>query len=127
MPRPRTPLSKARATGQDLNHATRFKTRKEHASTGPLGDAPHWMKDKNQKDSWNTFRIEIPWLQRSHRCLTAIACIARADLISGGELNVRMLNLLRQTLGQMGATPADASKVTMPGTDIEDPSEKYFH
>jgi hypothetical protein len=46
-------------------HATRFKTRKEHASTGPLGDAPHWMKDKNQKDSWNTFRVEIPWLQKS--------------------------------------------------------------
>jgi hypothetical protein len=85
------------------------------------------MKKKEQKDSWETFRIEIPWLQKSHRCLTAIACIARADLISGGEFNVRMANLLRQCLGQMGATPADASKITLPDdAEPEDPADKYF-
>jgi hypothetical protein len=85
------------------------------------------MTKKEQKDSWETFRIEIPWLQRSHRCLTAIACIARADLISSSELNVRMLNLLRQTLGQMGATPADSSKITRPDDEVEeDPAAKYF-
>jgi hypothetical protein len=36
---------------------------------------------------------------------------------------------LRQTLGMLGATPADASKITMPDDDEEtpaDPSEKYF-
>jgi hypothetical protein len=84
------------------------------------------MTNKEQIDSWQTFRTEIPWLQKSHRCLTAIACIARAELISGGELNVRMLNLLRQTLGQMGATPADASKIALPNDEVEDPADKYF-
>src|SRR3979411_2575106 len=126
MPRPRTPLSKARTTGQDVIHATRFNKRKEPPSTGPLGPPPIWMTKKELKDSWQTFRTEIPWLQKSHRCLTAIACIARADLISGGELNVRMLSLLRQTLGQMGATPVDSTKVTMPNEEVKDPSEKYF-
>src|SRR3981081_2137658 len=103
MPRARTPLAKAKATGQDIIHATRFKNRKEPESAGPLGNAPKWMTNKEQIDSWDTFRVEIPWLNKSHRCLTAIACIARAELISGGEFNVRMANLLRQTLGHMGA------------------------
>jgi len=127
MPRPRTPLAKAKATGQDIIHATRFKNRKEPASLGPLGAPPIWMKKKDQRDSWETFRDEIPWLNKSHRCLTVIACIARADLISGAELNVRMANLLRQCLGQMAATPTDSSKVTLPDDeDAKDPANKYF-
>jgi hypothetical protein len=82
---------------------------------------------KDQRDSWETFRTEIPWLQKSHRCLTAIACVAQADLRSGADFNPRMANLLRQCLGQMGATPADASKVTVPGEDdAPDPADKYL-
>jgi hypothetical protein len=127
MPRPRTSLAKARATGQDIIHATRFKQRKEPESNGPLGPPPNWMTKKDQRDSWETFRVEIPWLNKSHRCLTAIACIARADLISGGELNVRMLTLLRQCLGSMGATPSDASKITLPDEETTvDSADKYF-
>jgi hypothetical protein len=86
------------------------------------------MKKKEQLDAWETFSDELPWLNRSHRALVEIASIARADLISGGpDLNVRSLNLLRQCLGQMGATPADASKVTLPDEDDDaDPSDKYF-
>jgi hypothetical protein len=128
MAHPRTPLAKAKATGQDLNHATRFKTRKEHASTGPLGPPPHWLKSKHQRDSWETFRVEIPWLQKAHRALVGIASVVRADLIAGGEFNVRKANLLRQTLGMMGATPSDASKITLPDDGAtEDPANKYFN
>jgi hypothetical protein len=127
MARPRVPQARAIATGRVLHDPKRFKNRKEPESTGPLGNAPKWMTNKEQIDSWDTFRVEIPWLNKSHRCLTAISCIARAELISGGELNVRMANLLRQTLGQMGATPANASKITLPNDEEEkDPSEKYF-
>jgi hypothetical protein len=123
----RTPLARAKATGQDLNHATRFKNRKEPANTGPLGPPPHWMKDKNQRGSWKTFRIDIPWLQKSHRALVGIACVARAELMSGREFNVRMATLLRQCLAMMGATPSDASKISMPEDETPtDPSAKYF-
>jgi hypothetical protein len=126
MARPRVPQARAIATGRVLHDPKRFKNRKEPESTGPLGNAPKWMTNKEQKDSWETFRIEIPWLQKSHRCLTAIASIARADLVSGGEFNVRMANLLRQCLGSMGATPADASKITLLDDEVKDPAEKYF-
>src|SRR6266403_1637205 len=61
------PLWLARATGQDIIHATRFKNRKEPPSQGPLGKAPSWMKKKEQLDAWKTFRDEIPWLNKSHR------------------------------------------------------------
>jgi hypothetical protein len=38
-----------------------------------------------------------------------------------------MLTLLRQCLGQMGATPADASKIQIPEDETrDDPSAKYF-
>ncbi len=34
--------------------------------------------------------------------------------MAGQEVGVQAMNLLRQMLGQMGATPADASKVATP-------------
>ena len=127
MARPRVPKARAIATGRVLHDPKRFRDRKEPVSNGPLGNAPKWMKNKDQIDSWNTFRVEVPWLNKSHRCLTAIACIARAGIGAGGEFNVRMANLLRQCLGQMGATPADASKINLPNEgEPEDPSRKYF-
>ena len=125
MGNPRTPMARAIATGRVLHDAKRFSTRNEPASTGPLGPAPAWMTAKAQRDSWEMFRTEIPWLTKSHRALTAIACIARADLRSGGEFNVRMATLLRQCLGSMGATPA--SKIAMASEGSKpDPADMYF-
>src|SRR6266403_5350958 len=49
----------ARATGQDIIHATRFKNRKEPPSQGQLGKAPSWMKKKEQLDAWKTFRERL--------------------------------------------------------------------
>ena len=122
----RTPLARAIATGRYQHDKKRFRDHKEPQSTGPLGAAPNWLNEA-QRESWETFRAEIPWLNKSHRCLTAIASIAQADLRAGGDLNVRMATLLRQCLGSMGATPSDASKITMPeDKDDADPSAKYF-
>ena len=126
MPRPRTPLAKAKATGQDIIHSTRFRNRKEPESAGPLGPPPAWLK-KPAADAWEAFDDELPWLNRSHRCIVGIASIARAEL-TAGNADIKMLVLLRQCLGQLGATPADASKITLPDEDdeVEDPSSKYF-
>ena len=52
MPRRRTPLAKAKATGQDKNHASRFKDRREPQSKGPLGKPPKWMVRKHQLEAW---------------------------------------------------------------------------
>jgi hypothetical protein len=114
----RTPTAKAIATGRVLHDPKRFQNRKEPEFTGELGPPPAWMKLKDQRESWETFRAEIPWLQKSHRALVGIAAVARADLKA---------NLLRQCLGAMGATPADSSKITLPDEEApEDPSAKYF-
>jgi hypothetical protein len=50
-------------------------------------------------------------LNFSHRALVEIASVMRARLASGHEVGVQALGLLRLCLGQMGATPADASKI----------------
>lgn len=119
----RTPMARAIATGRTLHDAKRFRGRTEPASTGPLGPPPGWL-NRSQRESWETLRSEVPWLQKSHRCITAIASIAQADLRAGGEFNIRMATLLRQCLGQLGATPA--SRVAMPEQESADPAAKYF-
>jgi len=127
MPRRRTPLAKAKATGQDQNHASRFKDRREPPSKGPLGPPPKWIKNKHQLEAWALFSDEVPWLNHSHRALVGIACDLRGRLTAGEEVGVNGLNLLRLCLGQMGATPTDSSKITVPDDDKpDDPADKYF-
>jgi hypothetical protein len=69
------------------------------------------------------------WL--SERTFPAIhtACIRLWPRGYPSQLPVllKAMSLLRQCLGQLGATPADASKVTMPAEKAEaDPADKYF-
>lgn len=119
MARPRLPRAKAELEGRDKINAGRFKNRKEPTPKGELGDPPEWMGGE-QRSVWKTFQNEIPWLTHSHRGLVEIATFIRARLTAGEECGVQALNLLRQCLGQMGATPSDASKVTLPDDDEED-------
>jgi hypothetical protein len=119
MPRPRIPKKKAQLEGRDKVNAGRFKNRKEPNSPGELGDPPDWMGGE-QRLAWRTFQKEIPWLNGSHRGLVEIATIIRARLTGGEEVGIQALNLLRQCLGSMGATPSDASKVSVPEDDDED-------
>ncbi|TDH35709.1 hypothetical protein E2A64_10255 [Pseudohoeflea suaedae] len=130
MARPRTPSAKAKITGQDVTHKPRFESRNEPDVEAPLGDPPAWVQDteKNKaREAWHTLSAEIPWLNSSHRTLVAMASSILGRMIAGQECGVQALNLLRQTLGQMGATPADASKVGAPtGGKEVDPAEKYF-
>lgn len=119
MAQPRVPRAKAAIEARDVKNPQRFKNRKEPRSPGELGDPPEWMGGE-QRAAWKIFQREIPWLTESHRCLVEIATIIRARLASGEEVGVQAINLLRQCLGQMGATPSDASKVTLPEDDEED-------
>jgi hypothetical protein len=107
-------LAKAKATDQDKNHWSRFKDRREPQSKGPLGKPPKWIVRKHQLEAWQTFSDEVPWLNHSHRALVGIASEIRGRLIAGEEVSVNGLNLLRLCLGQMGATPVDSSKITLP-------------
>ena len=126
MARPRTPKAKAEATGRTVNNPGRFEGRNEPQVAEPLGDPPAWMKPK-QREAWETIAKEIPWLNSSHRGLVEISASIRGRLMAGEDVGVQALNLLRQTYGQMGATPADASKAgAMPGGEKQDPADAYF-
>jgi hypothetical protein len=91
----------------------------------PLGDAPDWMTDA-QVTAWDQFKAELGWLNSSHAALVEIASIARARVRSGDAAGVSTMNLLRQCLGQLGATPSDASKVALRDEEEVDPSDQYF-
>jgi hypothetical protein len=130
MARPRTPKAKAKATGSDTRNPKRFEERQEPQNLAPIGEPPAFFTAE-QITIWNLFKAELFWLNESHRSLLEIACYVRARLHfpkpGDEEVGVQKLNLLRQCLGQMGATPADASKVNIPdGEGPQDPSDKYF-
>lgn len=118
MARPRNPLAKAEAEGRNVTHPTRFKGRKEPKAAADIGKAPKWMNAEQTK-VWNLFAKELPWLNGSHRSLLEIATTIRTRVIANEEVGVQALNLLRQCLGQMGATPSDATKVSMPDSGEE--------
>lgn len=121
MARPRNPLGKAKVEGRDKKDPQRFKARKEPKDSVPLGSPPKWLNDTDTskaKSAWLLFQKEIPWLNSSHRMLVALAANIQGRLMANQDVGVQSMNLLRQCLGQMGATPADASKITVP--DDED-------
>jgi hypothetical protein len=86
------------------------------------------MTGKGQIEAWRTFANELPWLNRSHRAIVSIAAEMQGRIIVGEELPVSGYNLLRICLGQLGATPVDASRIALPGDakSDDDPSRKYF-
>ncbi|WFT94377.1 hypothetical protein QA633_40010 [Bradyrhizobium barranii] len=85
------------------------------------------MKKASEREAWQTLADELPWLNRSHRILVAMASGLLARQIEGEEVGVKALNLLRMMLNSMGATPSDASKVQMPVDETpDDPAAKYF-
>ena len=129
MARPRKPLASAAVEGSDKKDPGRYRQRKEPVVKDALGPAPAWLLDNDDgksRKAWALFAKEIPWLNGSHRTLVELASRIRGRMIAGQDVGVQSLTLLRQCLSQMGATPADASKVTIPDGDEEDTDEALF-
>lgn len=126
MARPRTPKAKAEITGQAYKRKTKFDGRNEPDVADDVGEPHEWLKEHAQK-AWREIAAEVPWLNSSHRGFLAIAANIRGRMMAGEDCGIQALNLLRQCYGQMGATPADASKAgARPDGETEDPAEKYF-
>lgn len=122
MARPRSPLAKAKAEGREKINAGRFKGRAEPNAKGPLGKPPAWLRDIDEskaKSAWLLFEREIPWLTESHRMLVGMAANIQGRIMAGQDVGVQAMNLLRQMLGQMGATPSDASRIVVPDAGEE--------
>jgi hypothetical protein len=119
-------MEKVRATGRDIKDPLRYEKRAE-PNTTPLGDPTNGMPF-DECDIWYMFKNEIPWLMESDRSLMEIACLVRSQVLGKKNVGVQQLQLLRQILGQMGATPVDRSKIMAPGeAKEEDPAEKFFN
>lgn len=117
MPKPRTPLAKARLEGRDKKDPQRFRGRNEPAFGLPLGRPPEWLVDTEQnkaRSAWLLFEKEIPWLTEQDRMLVQMAASIQGRFMAGKEVGVQSMGLLRQMLAQMGATPADRTKVAIP-------------
>lgn len=92
-----------------------------------LGAPSTWLNEA-QALAWASFQRELPWLCERDRALVEIASVIRSRLMSGEDVGVQALNLLRQALGQMGATPADATRVPAGSDDEpERPEDAYFN
>jgi hypothetical protein len=122
MPRPRTPTEKVKATGRDVINPARYKNRKERKSRA-LGKPSTHLSDL-EKAVWESFKLELPWLSERDRALVEVACQARACLMERG-FKADIAAQLRICLSAMGATPADATKVSA-GEDDADASDEFL-
>jgi hypothetical protein len=124
MPAP-IPLEKARLTGRDKVNPARFKDRLD-ADTGPVGPPPAWL-DREQKQCWNLFRTEIPWLTLSDRGLVEIASRLRARMMHDQwEPSAAMLGVLRHCIAQMGGTPVDRARIKTADEPPADAQDRHF-
>ncbi len=121
---PRKSLAQAALSGALYKNPQRYRNRVEPVVDEPLGDPPDYLKPA-EVEAWEEFRVHLPWLNKSHRGITHIACVLQARM-AADELGVPGMNLLRQVLGKMGATPDMARFAVMPEAPSEDPAEKYF-
>ena len=121
---PCRPLAHARASGAISKNPQRYRQRAEPLVTDPVGEPPKWLTAP-QRAAWDDMAHRMPWLNRSHRGITGIAAILQSKMIDG-LLGIPGMQLLRVTLGQMGATPASAQHAVMPAPVDDDPAEAYF-
>lgn len=124
MARPRSPGAKLKASGADVKNPQRFRDR-----ASPKGDAlggPSAHLTLYEKRAFERFKAEIPWLKESHRLLVELGATLRAKILDPNQLpDLKELQELRRILGQLGATPADESKVAH-GQEDEDPDDAFF-
>ena len=125
MAKPRTPLVKAKATGQADKHPDRFKDRKQPIGR-PLGKPSRHMDD-DQILAFEAFKKEWTWLKESDRALIEVMCIVRAKILTGQEVGVQALSGYCANLARCGGNPSDIQKVVVPDEESEDPTEAYFN
>lgn len=125
MANPRTPTARAKTTGRTENNPGRFNSRKEPSSV-PLGKPSRGLNE-TQRECWESFKREMPWLMESDRGLVETASVLRARLWNNHDLGVQALAQLRMCLSAMGGTPADRSRVSAPEDESDDPAAEFVN
>lgn len=103
MARPKLPIAYADVTGATVRNPGRY-TGAARPALEPLGE-PYEKLTPQEKKIWGEFRAEIPWLRKSDRPMTAIACslIARSEGPEG--LPITGQQILRRILNSFGGSP----------------------
>ncbi|MCA1971308.1 MAG: hypothetical protein LDL44_00575 [Caenispirillum sp.] len=126
MARPRLPAAKADVSGAAVKNPQRHRDRKAPKGLRELGAAPEGMPEP-QRQAWEDFRAELPWLNSSHRALVRAACILRARIEAEPAIGVNALQTYSAILSKLAATPVDETKVSMPDDEDESPEDAFFH
>lgn len=126
MPRTRLPAARAEATGAAQKNPQRHRDRRGPQTAASLGDAPAWF-DPMQAGMWEGFKKELPWLTESDRAAVEMAAVLRSSFRAAPvDFGATKMNLLRLLLAQLGATPADRSKVAVGDGEETDPDDAFF-
>ena len=137
MPRPRTPLAKAKLTGADRKHPERFRARSEPKTSGAAIGAPPAYLDAGARAVWRELARDLGWLVREDRAALEVASLAvgqvRALHKAGEPVTAALISAMGAALGKLGATPADRSKVNTGAPEDDgdpfaafDPAGQYF-
>jgi hypothetical protein len=125
MSRPRLPNEVARITGADKRSPGRFAGRSA-PKVRSLGNAPARFTE-GQKEIWNEFNFDFPWLGRSDRRLVGLAVLLQSQIDDPAKENpVAVFAQMRMLLSSMGGTPIDRSRVTTTEAEAEDPSDEFL-
>lgn len=124
MANPRLPALKAAVTGAADKNPQRHRNRKAPKGTRPLGE-PFARMTEGQRQAWEAFRAELPWLNSSHRALLQVACVLRDRVDTDPEVGVSAIQAYSAILSKLAATPVDETKVML-GDDEEDEEEGFF-
>lgn len=130
MPRPLTPLAKAKLTGAAAQHPERFKKRSEpKTSKKPVGQPPAYL-DSEAKAVWAELAKDLGWLVREDRVALEAASLAigqvRAMHKAGEPVTGAMFSAMNTAIGKLGAAPTDRAKVFQDAEDeTDDPFAKF--
>jgi hypothetical protein len=124
MPAKRLPSQIAKITGATAKNPQRYRDRANPA-VEPLGPAPKSYDDE-QREIWDNFNLNFPWLARSDRHLVRVA-VDLQMMIDSGTAPIAAYAQMRLVLASMGGTPCDRSRVSAPNDDGDDPSSEFFN
>ena len=124
MPRPQTPVAKAKLTGAAAKDPQRFRERKEPLTKKqPVGDPPAYL-DKEAKAVWRELAKTLGWLEREDRLPLESAAVSvgqvrrlhkEGEIVSGA-----LLAAMNTAIGKLGASPTDRAKVVQSDDKNED-------
>ena len=123
MPRPQTPLAKAKLTGAAAKDPQRYRGRSApQSSKQPVGGPPEYFGD-DARAVLAEFVANLGWLEREDRMALEGACVAVAQMramYAEGGVTAAILAAVNTAIGKLGASPTDRGNVFQAPSDDEE-------